>query len=47
MTDTLYPPTSRVLSDARKRLAPESHAAFLAFSEKVFADGALPAKTNN
>jgi AhpD family alkylhydroperoxidase len=45
MTDTLYPPTSRALSDARKRLAPEPHAAFLAFSEKVFADGALPAKT--
>jgi AhpD family alkylhydroperoxidase len=45
MTDTLYPPSSRASSDARKRLAPEPHAAFLAFSEKVFADGALPAKT--
>ncbi|HZL31609.1 MAG TPA: carboxymuconolactone decarboxylase family protein [Pseudolabrys sp.] len=45
MTDTLYPPSSRALSDARKRLAPEPHAAFLAFSEKLFADGALPAKT--
>jgi AhpD family alkylhydroperoxidase len=45
MTDPLYPPSSRASSDARKRLAPGPHAAFLAFSEAVFADGALPAKT--
>ena len=45
MPDTLYPPPSRASSEARKRLAPEPHAAFLAFSEAVFADGALPPKT--
>src|SRR5665213_2822015 len=45
MTDALYPHSSLALSDARKRLAPGPHAAFLAFSEKVFADGALPPKT--
>jgi len=29
----------------RKRLAPEIHDTFQAFSQKVFADGALPVKT--
>jgi AhpD family alkylhydroperoxidase len=45
MADTLYPSSSRQLFEKRKQLAPEPHAAFLAFSEKVFADGALPVKT--
>ena len=44
MSDPLYPPSSRALSDTRRRLAPEIHEAFQAFSEKVFADGALRAK---
>ncbi|SDR63559.1 alkylhydroperoxidase AhpD family core domain-containing protein [Rhizobiales bacterium GAS113] len=44
MPDQLYPSSSRVLSDTRKKLAPETHDAFQAFSQKVFADGALPAK---
>jgi len=45
MPDSLYPPASRALSDTRKRLAPEIDDAFQAFSQKVFADGALPIKT--
>ena len=45
MSDPLYPHSSRASSDTRKRLAPGTHDAFQAFSEKVFADGALPAKT--
>jgi len=45
MADTMYPAPSRELSDIRKRLAPDIHDSFQAFSQKVFADGALPAKT--
>ena len=45
MADTLYPAPSREFSDIRKRLVPDIHEAFQAFSQKVFADGALPAKT--
>jgi AhpD family alkylhydroperoxidase len=33
------------LAAARKRLAPHIHDAFTAFSESVFAEGALPTKT--
>jgi AhpD family alkylhydroperoxidase len=43
--DQLYPPITKEISDQRKRLAPETMEAFKAFSAKVFADGALPAKT--
>lgn len=45
MPDPLYPTSSRTLSDTRRRLAPDIHDAFQAFSQKVFADGALPTKT--
>src|ERR671912_2864154 len=45
MADTMYPAPSRGLSDIRKRLAPDIHDAFQAFSQKAFADGALPGKT--
>ena len=45
MLDPLYPLPSRDLSETRKRLAPEVHDAFQTFSQKVFAEGALPAKT--
>ncbi len=45
MENTMYPPTSRELQHKRQDLAPETAAAFKAFSEQVFADGALPAKT--
>ena len=45
MSESLYPSSSTTLSAARKRLAPEMHDAFQAFSRTVFADGALPTKT--
>ena len=45
MDDSLYPHSSRALFDRRKQLAPGPHEAFLDFSNKVFADGALPTKT--
>ena len=40
----LYPPTSRELAQKRRELSPEIEAAFQQFSQKVFADGALPVK---
>jgi AhpD family alkylhydroperoxidase len=45
MDTNLYPPTSKELAHKRTQLAPEISAAFKAFSQQVFADGALPAKT--
>ena len=45
MADSLYPPSSRDLSEKRRALAPDTEKAFQAFSQQVFADGALPAKT--
>src|SRR5215213_10746404 len=45
MSDSTYPPVTRGLAEARRALAPEVEDAFRAFSQKVFADGALPAKT--
>lgn len=46
MTDNqLYPPATRELAADRTRLAPEIDAAFRTFSARVFAPGALPAKT--
>lgn len=44
MTEPLYPPPSRDIAKKRRELAPEIEAAFDAFSKRVFADGALPAK---
>jgi AhpD family alkylhydroperoxidase len=44
MADSLYPPSSRELSEKRRTLAPDTEKAFQAFSQQVFADGALPAK---
>jgi AhpD family alkylhydroperoxidase len=40
----MYPIASRDLARKRRELAPETQAAFDAFSRQVFADGALPAK---
>jgi AhpD family alkylhydroperoxidase len=40
----MYPPATRELAQKRRDLAPETQAAFDAFSRKVFADGALSAK---
>ena len=45
MSESPYPPLTRELVEARRALAPEAEEAFRAFSQKVFADGALPAKT--
>ncbi len=40
----LYPAATRELAAKRTELAPEIDAAFKAFSERVFAPGALPTK---
>lgn len=45
MGDSTYPPVTRAMVEARRALAPETEDAFRAFSQKAFADGALPAKT--
>ncbi|HVU29664.1 MAG TPA: carboxymuconolactone decarboxylase family protein [Sphingomicrobium sp.] len=45
MSDELYPRPSAELSRKRRDLAPEIAAAFADFSKRVFADGALPART--
>jgi AhpD family alkylhydroperoxidase len=45
MPDSLYPPSSPEIARRRRELAPDIQAAFDAFSERVFAEGALPAKT--
>jgi AhpD family alkylhydroperoxidase len=43
--ESLYPAATREISERRTRLAPGPADAFRAFSNAVFADGALPAKT--
>lgn len=45
MAESMYPPSSRELSEKRRALAPDTEKAFQAFSQQVFADGALSAKT--
>ena len=45
MDHSMYPETTRELHEKRRLLAPDAHAAFRTFSQKVFADGALPSKT--
>lgn len=45
MPDPLYPQSTRELSEQRKKLAPKPAEAFKAFSQAVFAEGALPVKT--
>lgn len=45
MSESLYPPSSREISEKRRALAPTAEKAFQAFSRQIFADGALPAKT--
>ncbi len=44
MDHAMYPESTRELYQQRRALAPETLAAFRAFGEKVFADGALPSK---
>jgi AhpD family alkylhydroperoxidase len=43
--DPIYPTVTRELADLRKKLAPRPAEAFKVFSQSVFADGAIPAKT--
>ncbi|HVA12003.1 MAG TPA: carboxymuconolactone decarboxylase family protein [Stellaceae bacterium] len=45
MSDAIYPKATRELAERRRSLAPETEAAFQAFSRAAFADGALSAKT--
>jgi AhpD family alkylhydroperoxidase len=45
MTQDLYPRATADVAEQRKRLAPDTEAAFQAFSRQVFAEGALDAKT--
>ena len=44
MSEGMYPSSTREFAQKRRELTPGSEAAFQAFSQKVFADGALPAK---
>lgn len=44
MEHTLFPAASKEFSQKRKDLAPDTFAAFQAFSQQVFADGALSGK---
>ena len=41
----IYPTTSSDFAEKRKNLAPRTAEAFKAFSQSVFADGAIPAQT--
>ena len=43
--EQMYPAATREIAEQRKRCAPKPAEAFKAFSQIVFADGALPAKT--
>jgi AhpD family alkylhydroperoxidase len=45
MDDSMYPLPDAEIAARRRELAPAPLAAFKAFTESVFADGALPAKT--
>jgi AhpD family alkylhydroperoxidase len=45
MAEHLYPQPSAEISRRRRELVPEVAEAFRRFSEKTFADGALPART--
>ena len=45
MEQHMFPDTTKELAQKRRELAPEIYAAFRAFGQKVFADGALPSKT--
>lgn len=45
MPRDILPPATPDLAAMRKNLAPHIHDAFTAFSERVFAAGALPPKT--
>ncbi|MEB2284377.1 MAG: alkylhydroperoxidase [Polyangiaceae bacterium UTPRO1] len=44
MSEGMYPTATGELAKKRRQLTPETEAAFLAFSQKVFSEGALPVK---
>ena len=44
MPKDIFPQTTPEIVSRRKQLAPDTHDAFLQFSERVFAAGALPVK---
>lgn len=45
MSHDLFPQSTAAIAARRKQLAPDIRDAFSAFSERVFAEGALPTKT--
>jgi AhpD family alkylhydroperoxidase len=45
MSQEVFAHSTAQLADMRKKLAPSVHDAFAAFSQRVFAEGALPTKT--
>ena len=45
MEHDTYPDVTKDLAQKRRELAPDIYAAFRAFGQRVFADGALPSKT--
>lgn len=45
MSESVYPKQTKALADKRRQLAPDAEAAFHAFSQAVFKDGALSRKT--
>jgi AhpD family alkylhydroperoxidase len=45
MPNSMYPPATKEIAQKRRDLAATIQSAFDAFSQQVFADGALPAKT--
>jgi len=44
MADGMYPAATAELTKKRRELSGETETAFMAFSQKVFAEGALPVK---
>jgi AhpD family alkylhydroperoxidase len=45
MPNDIFPQSTPALVATRKKLAPAIHEAFTSFSDRVFAEGALPVKT--
>lgn len=45
MTKDIFPKSTAELAATRKKLAPDIHDSFNAWSERVFAEGALSVKT--
>jgi AhpD family alkylhydroperoxidase len=43
--ERIYPAATKEFAEQRKKLAPKTAEAFKAFSQSVFAEGAIPART--